>query len=192
MKDPSITVPTDHLQIFSMDISPPPNVLFSPQSPALNQTRFSKIMEEAASKAAGRKPQFLLKSRALGGFSVLVAFKDETTAGMIYNLRENMARRNKVGLKVPAPKMTQEPMIGRNRPSLSKIAVHKSRRDSLSKARDFLIYFLLTQCINNQKFNMNVHPDASKSERSFSLLGRGSFLEKIRSRSRSKTPGEFI
>ncbi|KAM3181920.1 hypothetical protein ACTXT7_013417 [Hymenolepis weldensis] len=160
LSGPTIDIPTEHLQIFRTDFQPLKTVLTSPQSPIIQQARYSKIVEESASKAADKMPQFLLKSKSKGGFILLVVFKDESTAKVIYNLRDSLEKRGKTSPKALTPK--KAPIkLPRMRTSESKIGIRKSRRDTTS---------------------------TPKSERSRSLLGSNSLLEKIRSRSRSKTP----
>nr|CDS26319.1 rho GTPase activating protein 23 [Hymenolepis microstoma] len=161
LSGPTIEIPTEHLQIFRTDFQPIKTVLTSPLSPAMQQARYSKIVEESASKAANKMPQFLIKSKSQGGFVVLVVFKDENMARGIYNLRDSLEKKGKAGPKTSTPKKTSL-KLPRIRTSESKIGICKSRHDTTSTT--------------------------PKSERSRSLLGSSSLLEKIRSRSRSKTP----
>ncbi|VDO09594.1 unnamed protein product [Rodentolepis nana] len=160
LSGPTIEIPTEHLQIFQTDFQPIKTVLTSPLSPEMQQARYSKILEESASKAASKMPQFLLKSKSHGGFSVLVVFKDENMARSIHSLRDSLEKKRRAGPKMSTPKKTSL-KIPRIRTSETKFSVCKSRHDTTS---------------------------TPKSERSRSLLGSSSLLEKIRSRSRSKTP----
>lgn len=98
----------------------------------MQQARYSKIVEESALKSADKMPQFLLKSKSQGGFILLVVFKDESTAKVIYNLRDTLEKKGKTSPKVSTPKKTLI-KLPRMRTSEGKIGIRKSRRDTTSK-----------------------------------------------------------